>query len=105
MMSNILVIDDDPAVRGAFKLILEEDGYSVREAENGLEGIEMVKQSRQELQQKTAGKLSGTRAAEVEVSQAEDVPLRRVWPECSQQAAQLARQLRKARRSQTQQAQ
>jgi CheY-like chemotaxis protein len=49
MLSNILVIDDDPAVRGAFKLILEEDGYSVREAENGLEGIEMVKQSRPDL--------------------------------------------------------
>lgn len=49
MLSNILVIDDDPAVRGAFKLILEDDGYVVREAENGLEGIEMVKQSRPDL--------------------------------------------------------
>ena len=49
MLSNILVIDDDPAVRGAFKLILEEDGYTVKEAENGLEGIEMVKQSRPDL--------------------------------------------------------
>ena len=42
MISKILVIDDDPAVRGAFKLILEDDGYHVREAENGERGIEMV---------------------------------------------------------------
>ncbi|PPD32830.1 MAG: response regulator receiver protein [Methylomonas sp.] len=49
MLSTILVIDDDPAVRGAFKLILEEEGYAVREAENGLDGIEMVKQSRPDL--------------------------------------------------------
>lgn len=44
MLNNILVIDDDPAVRGAFKLILEEEGYRVLEAENGLEGIELAKQ-------------------------------------------------------------
>ena len=42
MVNKILVIDDDPAVRGAFKLILEEEGYSVWEAENGLQGIAMV---------------------------------------------------------------
>ncbi|PPK74222.1 KaiB-like protein [Methylobacter tundripaludum] len=42
MVSKILVIDDDPAVRGAFKLILEDDNFSVREAENGLQGIEMA---------------------------------------------------------------
>ncbi|MBS4049653.1 MAG: response regulator [Methylomonas sp.] len=49
MLNNILVIDDDPAVRGAFKLILEEDGYSVREAENGLQGLKMVEQARPDL--------------------------------------------------------
>ncbi|MGR8932036.1 MAG: response regulator [Gammaproteobacteria bacterium] len=49
MLNNILVIDDDPAVRGAFKLILEDDGYVVREAENGREGIEMVMQERPDL--------------------------------------------------------
>jgi len=42
MVSKILVIDDDPAVRGAFKLILEDDNFSVREAENGLQGVEMA---------------------------------------------------------------
>lgn len=49
MLNNILVIDDDPAVRGAFKLILEDDGYIVREAENGTQGIEMVKADRPDL--------------------------------------------------------
>lgn len=49
MVSNILVIDDDPAVRSAFKLILEDDGFSVREAEGGLQGIEMVSAERPDL--------------------------------------------------------
>ncbi|MEI8570521.1 response regulator [Methylomonas sp. BW4-1] len=49
MVNNILVIDDDPAVRGAFKLILEEEGYRVREAENGLQGIAMVEADRPDL--------------------------------------------------------
>ena len=49
MVSKILVIDDDPAVRSAFKLILEEDNFSVREAENGLQGIEMALAERPDL--------------------------------------------------------
>ena len=49
MASNILVIDDDPAVRSAFKLILEDDSFSVREAENGLQGIEMTLAERPDL--------------------------------------------------------
>ncbi len=49
MAKNVLVIDDDQAVRGAFKLILEDDGYTVREAENGLQGIEMVRSERPDL--------------------------------------------------------
>jgi CheY-like chemotaxis protein len=48
-MTKILVIDDDPAVRGAFKLVLEEDGFLVSEAESGLHGIEMVKAERPDL--------------------------------------------------------
>lgn len=42
MTNKILVIDDDPAVRGAFSLILGEAGYVVHEAENGLQGVEMA---------------------------------------------------------------
>ncbi len=49
MTNNILVIDDDPAVRSAFKLILEEEGYKVREAEDGLQGIAMVEIERPDL--------------------------------------------------------
>jgi CheY-like chemotaxis protein len=48
MVRKILVIDDDPAVRAAFKLILE-DGFSVREAESGLQGIEMALAERPDL--------------------------------------------------------
>jgi len=49
MVSKILVIDDDPAVRSAYKLILEEDGFTVREAEDGLKGIEMASADRPDL--------------------------------------------------------
>jgi len=49
MMHKILIIDDDPAVRGAFSLILEDAGYKVHEAESGLQGIEMVKENRPDL--------------------------------------------------------
>ncbi len=43
MPKKILVIDDDPAVRGAFNLILGEAGYRLYEADNGLKGIEIAK--------------------------------------------------------------
>jgi len=49
MVSKVLVIDDDPAVRSAYKLILEEDGFTVREAEDGLKGIEMASADRPDL--------------------------------------------------------
>ncbi len=49
MTNKILVIDDDPAVRGAFNLVLGEAGYAVREAENGLQGIEMAQAERPDL--------------------------------------------------------
>ncbi len=49
MTNKILVIDDDPAVRGAFNLILSEAGYGVREAEDGLQGIEMAQAERPDL--------------------------------------------------------
>ena len=49
MMQNILVIDDDAAVRGSFQLVLEEMGCTVRVAEDGLQGIELVKAARPDL--------------------------------------------------------
>ncbi len=36
---NILVVDDDPAVGDALKLILESDGYEVVVVEKGRDGI------------------------------------------------------------------
>lgn len=49
MGKKILVIDDDPSVRGAYNLILSEASYTVREAENGLQGIEMAQAERPDL--------------------------------------------------------
>ena len=49
MTNKILVIDDDPAVRGAFNLILGEAGYEVQEADNGLQGVEMARAERPDL--------------------------------------------------------
>jgi DNA-binding NtrC family response regulator len=43
-MSNILVIDDDDQVRAYFKILLEENGYSVDTAENGLKGMNRLKE-------------------------------------------------------------
>lgn len=49
MTQNIVVIDDDAAVRGSFQLVLEEMGCKVRVAENGLQGVELVKAARPDL--------------------------------------------------------
>lgn len=49
MKQNIVVIDDDAAVRGAFNLVLEGMGFTVRLAENGLKGIELAKAVRPDL--------------------------------------------------------
>lgn len=49
MILNILVIDDDPAVRGSFQLVLNEMGCAVRVAESGLQGIEMAGEQRPDL--------------------------------------------------------
>ncbi len=49
MTQNILVIDDDAAVRGSFQLVLEDMDCTVRVAEDGLQGIELVKAARPDL--------------------------------------------------------
>jgi CheY-like chemotaxis protein len=38
-MARILVVDDDVAVRGAIKLVLEQDGHDVTLAANGRAGV------------------------------------------------------------------
>lgn len=37
---TILVVDDDDAIRGLLRLVLEDEGYEVVEAENGAVGLE-----------------------------------------------------------------
>ncbi|PIV15385.1 MAG: response regulator receiver protein [Gallionellales bacterium CG03_land_8_20_14_0_80_55_15] len=49
MTQQILVIDDDAAVRGVFQLVLGEIGSDVRLAEDGLQGIAMAKAARPDL--------------------------------------------------------
>ena len=38
-MANILVIDDDPDVRGLIRAFLEPDGHAIAEAGNGEQGL------------------------------------------------------------------
>jgi two-component system chemotaxis response regulator CheY len=40
-----LIVDDSPTVRLHLRALLEEQGYRVAEAENGLEGLEEARQS------------------------------------------------------------
>lgn len=41
-MQSILVVDDDPAIRDALALLLEEEGYVVHAAPDGLAALEVV---------------------------------------------------------------
>ncbi len=43
-MAKLLIIDDEKAIRGALRDILEYEGYSVEEASDGEQGLELVKQ-------------------------------------------------------------
>ncbi len=43
-MAKILVVDDEQNLRGALKLLLELEGYTVETASNGLEGLEAIHQ-------------------------------------------------------------
>lgn len=44
--AQILVIDDEPSVADALRIILEDDGYQVAVATTGLEGIELARRRR-----------------------------------------------------------
>lgn len=43
-MAKILIIDDEASVRTLLRTVLEEDGHSVVDAENGRHGLELYKQ-------------------------------------------------------------
>lgn len=49
MSKRILVIDDERAVRDAFQLALEDEGYDIDTAEDGMEGLEKVEAQRPDL--------------------------------------------------------
>ncbi len=40
---DILVVEDDAGIREALRMILELEGYNIREASNGKEGLEVLK--------------------------------------------------------------
>ena len=44
-MNSILIVDDDPQLRESFKRLLSEEGYEVRVAATGEEGILAVKEN------------------------------------------------------------
>ena len=43
-MALILIIDDEKSIRNSLKEILEFEGYDVHTAENGQEGLSMIKE-------------------------------------------------------------
>ena len=47
--ARILIIDDDPDIIEAMKVVLEKQGYSVNTARDGSEGTEQIKTSRPDL--------------------------------------------------------
>jgi signal transduction histidine kinase/CheY-like chemotaxis protein len=47
--ADILVVDDDPEMRPALSLILESQGYSVRTAQDGEEGLEKINEKEPDL--------------------------------------------------------
>ena len=49
MKNFILVVDDERDVREFLRDLLEDQGYSVRMAEDGIQGMEMIKQNKPDL--------------------------------------------------------
>ena len=42
MNKNILIIEDDKDIREGIKILLEGEGYSVNEADNGIDGMKKL---------------------------------------------------------------
>jgi two-component system, OmpR family, alkaline phosphatase synthesis response regulator PhoP len=49
MSSKILVVDDDPEIREAISLILEANGYKVVTAQDGIDGLNKLKEDNPDL--------------------------------------------------------
>lgn len=41
-MARLLITDDDPAILGLIRAILEPEGFEIAEAHNGIEAVEAV---------------------------------------------------------------
>ena len=48
-MPQILVVEDDEAIRGLVSDVLRDDGYQVAEAANGVEALEQLRRARPDL--------------------------------------------------------
>lgn len=48
-MATVLVVDDDQAIREVVRLVLEQEGHTVREAADGPEGLNVLRASSQPL--------------------------------------------------------
>jgi two-component system chemotaxis response regulator CheY len=48
-MPQILVVEDDDAIRGLVSEVLRDDGYDVREATNGVEALDRLREERPDL--------------------------------------------------------
>jgi two-component system, chemotaxis family, chemotaxis protein CheY len=48
-MPQILVVEDDEAIRGLVSDVLRDDGYQVREASNGIEALEQLRAGKPDL--------------------------------------------------------
>ena len=48
-MSTVLVVDDQPELRLLFQRVLENQGYGVCTAENGVEGLKVIEQCNPQL--------------------------------------------------------
>lgn len=46
---NVLIVDDDPATRRLYKFLLANGGYSVLEAEDGIEALDQLAHNRCDL--------------------------------------------------------
>jgi two-component system OmpR family response regulator len=46
---SILIVDDDPSIRETLRMALEDEGYTVSEAEDGAEALAILRESAQPL--------------------------------------------------------
>ncbi|MFI5273334.1 MAG: response regulator [Ktedonobacterales bacterium] len=44
-MARVLVVDDEDSIRGALRMVLEDDGHTVLEAANGMEALHVLRAS------------------------------------------------------------